>query len=275
MRDPPEKELWADVGVTKKMLVDYYKLVSKRCLAEVAGRPLALLRCPDGTNGQCFFAKHAWMGSSDDIHSVDAGGEKPMLEISDFDGLASLVQMNVLEIHIWGSRTAKLETPDLMIFDLDPDEGVSWEQLRAGAMEVKDRLAKINLESFVKSTGGKGLHVVVPIQPLADWDKVKDFSKAFASLMVEDSPEKYIAVMSKARRKGKIFIDYLRNGRGATAIAPYSTRARPGAPIAMPLAWKDIKGERPVFRLKDMLKGGKLPTDPWTGIGSMTQKLPL
>jgi bifunctional non-homologous end joining protein LigD len=249
----PEKELWADVGVTKQMLVDYYKLVADRCLVEVAGRPLALLRCPDGTNGQCFFAKHAWMGSSDDIHSVDAGGEKPMLEISDFDGLVSLVQMNVLEIHTWGSRTAKLETPDRMIFDLDPDEGVSWELLRSAAIEVKDSLAKIKL----------------------DWDKVKDFSKAFASLMVEDSPEKYIAVMSKARRKGKIFIDYLRNGRGATAIAPYSTRARPGAPVAMPLAWKDIKGERPVFRVKDILKAGKLPADPWAGMAALKQKLPL
>ena len=271
----PEKELWADVGVTKQMLVDYYKLVADRCLVEVAGRPLALLRCPDGTNGQCFFAKHAWMGASDDIHSVDAGGEKPMLEISDFDGLASLVQMNVLEIHIWGSRTAKIETPDRIVFDLDPDEGVGWDTLRNAALEVKERLAKIRLESFVKTTGGKGLHVVVPIQPQADWDQVKDFCKAFANLMVEDAPEKYVAIMSKARRRGKIFIDYLRNGRGATAIAPYSTRARPGAPIAMPLSWKDIKAERPVFRVKDILKAGKLPPDPWAGMAAVKQKLPL
>ena len=271
----PDKILWADAGITKQMLVDYYRLVADRCLAQLADRVLALLRCPDGTSAQCFFAKHAWMGASAAVRSVDVGSEKPMLAIDDVNGLASLVQMNVLEMHVWGSKTKDIERPDRMIFDLDPADGVDWKELRAAALEVKDRLSAIKLESFVKSTGGKGLHVVVPVSPDAHWEQVKDFSKAFAALMVEDSPEKYVAVMTKARRRGKIFIDYLRNGRGATAVAPYSPRARPGAPVAIPLAWKDIATEHPLYTVADLLKAKRLPPDPWADINQIRQKLPL
>ena len=269
----PDKLLWADVKVSKRMLADYYSLVAERCLPHVAGRVLALLRCPEGTAGQCFFAKHAWMGTSQHIRQVDAGSEKPMLAIDDVNGLISLVQMNVLEIHVWGSLVTHIETPDRIIFDLDPDEAVSWTTLRDAAMEVKDRLSKLGLTSFVKSTGGKGLHVVVPVLPEADWDTVKNFTKAFAMIMSQDSPEKYLAVMSKTRRKGRIFIDYLRNGRGATAIAPYSTRARPKAPVSLPLDWNDLRGDRPVFTVPDILKAGKLPVDPWTDFAKIRQKM--
>ena len=214
------------------------------------------------------------MGTSDHMRFVDVGSEKPMLAIDDLAGLIHLAQMNVLEIHVWGSHVAHLEKPDWMIFDLDPEPSIPWEVLRDAALEVKDRLQRLGMESFVKSTGGKGLHVVTPLTPDASWDEVKDFSKAFAMAMVHDAPKNYTAVISKARRKGKILIDYLRNGRGATAVAPYSTRARPGAPVAMPLPWSDLTGERPLFTVPAILKAGKLPADPWAGITRVKQKLP-
>ncbi len=270
----PDKKLWADVGVTKQMLADYYMLVADRMLPHVADRVLAMLRCPEGTSGQCFFAKHAWMGTTDHMRSVDVGSEKPMLAIDDLSGLIHLAQMNVLEIHVWGSHVKHLEKPDWMIFDLDPEPSISWEVLRDAALEVKDRLQRLGMESFVKSTGGKGLHVVTPLTPEASWDEVKDFSKAFAMAMVHDAPKDYTAVISKARRKGKILIDYLRNGRGATAVAPYSTRARVGAPVAMPIPWSALKGDRPVFTVPEVLKSGKLPEDPWREITRVKQKLP-
>jgi len=270
----PDKKLWADVNVSKQMLADYYTLVAERMLPHVADRVLALLRCPEGTSGQCFFAKHAWMGTSDHMRFVDVGSEKPMLAIDDLAGLIHLAQMNVLEIHVWGSHVAHLEQPDWMIFDLDPEPSIPWEVLRDAALEVKDRLQRLGMESFVKSTGGKGLHVVTPLTPDASWDEVKDFSKAFAMAMVHDAPKNYTAVISKARRKGKILIDYLRNGRGATAVAPYSTRARPGAPVAMPIPWSDLTGERPLFTVPAILRAGKLPADPWAGITRVKQKIP-
>lgn len=270
----PDKKLWADAGVTKQMLADYHALVADRMLPHVKDRVLALLRCPEGTGGQCFFAKHAWMGTSEHMRLVDVGSDKPMLAIDDLGGLIHLAQMNVLEIHVWGSHVAHLEKPDWMIFDLDPSPSVSWEVLRDAALEVKDRLHRLGMESFVKSTGGKGLHVVTPLTPEATWDEVKDFSKAFAMAMVHDAPKDYTAVISKARRKGKILIDYLRNGRGATAVAPYSTRARAGAPVAMPIPWSALKGERPHFSVAAILKAGRLPDDPWVEITRLKQKLP-
>jgi bifunctional non-homologous end joining protein LigD len=198
------------------------------------------------------------------------------MAIRDIDGLLTLVQANVLEIHPWGSRVEKLEQPDRIIFDLDPGEDVAWEEVIAAAVEVKERLKALGLDSFVKTTGGKGLHVVSPIVPQAPWDKVKAFTKTFAEAMAADS-SKYLAVMSKSRRKGRIFVDYLRNGRGATAVAAYSTRARNGAAISVPLTWSELQtGIRAnhftIDNLRQRLSHRK--RDPWAGFFSLKQKLP-
>ena len=200
-----------------------------------------------------------------------------MFAIQDLEGLMALVQANVLEIHPWGSRIEKLEQPDRIIFDLDPGEGVEWEEVIAGALEVKDRLKSQGLESFVKTTGGKGLHVVSPIMPSGEWERVKAFTKKMAEAMAADSSRKYLAVMTKSRRKGRIFIDYLRNGRGATAIAAYSTRARTGAAVSVPLTWTELKtgiraNQFTIDNLRQRLSHRK--RDAWRGFFELKQKLP-
>jgi bifunctional non-homologous end joining protein LigD len=273
----PERKLWEEEGITKQALADFYSRIGEWILPHVTGRVLSLVRCPQGQGGTCFFAKHAWMGISDAVRLVDTGDDKPMLAIDGLEGLLSLVQMNVLEIHVWGSRVKDLERPDRMVFDLDPGEGVTWADVRKAALELRQRLETAALRSFVKTTGGKGLHVVVPLQPKADWDEVKAFSKAFAELMAADSPGRYVATMSKSRRRGRIFIDYLRNGRGATAIAAYSTRARPGAPVSVPVDWSELSdiasSDRfTVETLEHRLT--HLQRDPWMELSVLKQKLP-
>lgn len=270
-----DRLLWPDAGVTKKDLGSYYETIAPWILPQITGRVLTLLRCPDGVNGACFFAKHAWMGFSKAVRLVDTGAEKPMLAIDDLQGLLTLVQMNVLEIHTWGSRLDDLEHPDRMIFDLDPGEDVAPIRIAAAARDIRDRLERLGLSSFVKSTGGKGLHVVVPLIPEADWEDVKNFSKAFAGVLAEDEPETYISVMTKSRRKGRIFVDYLRNGRGATAIAAYSTRARGGAPVALPLDWSEIDAFSSPFDIERAVKRvASGYADPWQDMAKQARKLP-
>ena len=274
----PERVLWPDAGVTKQQLGDYYAAVAKWILPQVTGRVLSLVRCPDGAAATCFFAKHAWMGLDPAIQLVDAGDEKPMMAITDLKGLLGLVQMSVLEIHVWGSRIADLERPDRLIFDLDPGEGVSWDDIKRAALDLRDRLKQLGLVSFLKTSGGKGLHVTVPVVPDLDWDGAKTFTKLVAQQMAADEPTRYIATMSKARRKGRIFIDYLRNGRGATAVAPYSTRARDGAPVAMPIDWSELKAlpsARHYTIATAMARLSRRTDDPWADIGKLKQKLKL
>jgi bifunctional non-homologous end joining protein LigD len=239
----PDRLYWPDAGVTKEGLADYYAQVWPVMAPFVAGRPLALVRCPSGISGQCFFQKHAWKGLSRAIRLTpdpqDRSGE-PILSIDDLDGLISLVQAAVLEIHPWGSTLARIEQPDTIILDLDPGEDVAWGKVVEAAVEARERLAQLGLESFVKTSGGKGLHVVAPLRPKADWDVVKAFCKGIADAMASDSPERFIATITKSKRHGKVLVDYLRNGRGATAVASYSTRARPGAPVSMPLGWDEL-----------------------------------
>ncbi len=239
----PDRIYWPDEGVTKQGLADYYAQVWEFIRPFVVQRPLALLRCPDGIGGQRFFQKHAWKGMNAHIEQIvdpkDRGGEK-LLRIGDFDGLVALVQSAVLEIHPWGSTTANWEKPDIITMDLDPADDVSWGEVIAAAQELKQRLEATGLAAFVKTSGGKGLHVVTPLTPKANWVQVKAFAKALADSMSKDSPEKYLATATKAKRNGKIFIDYLRNGRGNTAVAAYSPRARKGAPVSMPLGWEEL-----------------------------------
>ena len=239
----PDRVYWPDDGVTKEGLADYYTDVWRWIAPHIVGRALALLRCPTGITGQQFFQKHAWKGLNSNITPVkdpkDRAGE-PLISIADLDGLMGLVQSAALEIHPWGSMVSDWERPDRIIMDLDPGEGVAWAEIIAAAEETRRRLEDAGLNAFVKTSGGKGLHVVVPLTPKATWPEVKAFTKALADEMASDSPGTYVATISKAKRKGKILVDYLRNQRGMTAVAPYSTRARPGAPVSMPLHWDEL-----------------------------------
>lgn len=267
----PDRLYWPDEGVTKEGLADYYADVWRLIAPFVVGRPLALLRCPRGINGERFFQKHAWKGINSNIVSVDdpqdPNGE-PFLAINDLDGLMALVQSAVLEIHPWGSTLADWERPDMIILDLDPGEDVTWPTVIEAAREVRERLADAGLASFVKTSGGKGLHVVAPLKPEAEWPEAKALTSALAEAMAADSPERFVTTISKSRRHGKILVDYLRNQRGATAVAPYSTRARPGASVSTPLTWEELgpdigPGHFTVVNLPTRLAA--LTADPWDG----------
>ena len=277
----PDKVIFAPQHITKRGLIDYYRAVAPLMLPHVVNRPLSVVRCPDGAGGDCFFQKHASAGfpaafKSVSIKEKEAKGE--YLTIVDEKGLIAAVQMGVLELHIWGAHNASLEKPDRVVFDFDPDEAVSFDTVKVAANEMRDRLKSLGLVSFAMTTGGKGIHVVLPLTPHHGWDDVKAFAEAIARTLSAEAPELYLAEMSKARRKGKIFVDYLRNGRGATAIAPYSTRARAGAPVAWPVAWKDLAKlpsahEVTVETAAAILM--KRKTDPWAEYFAVKQILPL
>ncbi|CDX60855.1 DNA ligase D [Mesorhizobium plurifarium] len=263
----PDKLLWPDEKVSKQDLLDHYALVWPRMEPFVVNRPLALVRAPDGIQGQRFFQKHASPGMSDRIARMkDPTDGEEILYIKDFDGLAALVQYGVVEVHIWGSTIDTLEKPDQIIFDLDPDEGVDVGKVREAALDIHRKLDELSLSNLVKTSGGKGYHVLVPLKPSADWDAVKDFAHDFARALEQAAPDRYTATLSKKARTGKIFVDYLRNGRGATTVAPYSSRAKKGATISMPVTWAEIeKGLAPnAFPLGDETTLAQLKkADPW------------
>ncbi len=275
----PDRVVYPDAGITKLDVAKYYEGVAPWMLPHVAHRVLALVRCPQGVAGQSFFQKHPGEGASKHWLQIDvAESGKPdyNVAVKDAAGLVALAQMGVLEIHIWGSLARKLGKPDRLIFDLDPDPAVQWSDVVKAAREVRLLLEELGLESFVKTTGGKGLHVVVPVEPRLEWDEAKAFSKAVADLMVRAAPNRYIATMSKAARKGKIFVDYLRNGRGATSIAPYSTRARAGATVSVPISWEELgpKLRSDEFTIADVpARLAKLKKDPWAEIGKVRQSI--
>jgi bifunctional non-homologous end joining protein LigD len=242
----PDKVLFPDLGITKRELYAYFEAVSAYMLPQVIDRPLTLLRCPEGSGKKCFFQKHPGASLAQGLRRVTvhaSEGKAEYAAIEDERGLLSLVQMGVLEVHIWGARADDSEHPDQLVFDLDPDTGLPFKDVIAAARDMRALLQEYQLESWLKTTGGKGLHVTVPITPRADWDEVKTFCRKLAEELVTRSPERYLASMSKAKRKGKVFIDYLRNGRGQTFVAPYSTRARAGAGIAMPVAWDELSAK--------------------------------
>jgi bifunctional non-homologous end joining protein LigD len=272
----PERILWPEPGITKQGLADFYAEIADWILPHVTGRPLSLLRCPSGTSEKCFFAKHPWAGLDDSVGRIEVGEKEPMLVIDDLAGLINMVQAGVVEIHPWGSRTTHLEQPDRLIFDLDPGDGVPWSATIAAAQEVRGRLADLDLVSFVKTSGGKGLHVVVPVAPQAEWDAAKAFTESIASAMAKGHPDKYVATASKSARPGRIFIDYLRNGRGATAVAPYSTRGLPQASVSTPIAWNELsEGLKADHYTVDNI-GHRLrflKNDPWEGFFRLRQKL--
>ncbi len=272
----PERLLW-DEGTTKQGLADFYTEIADWILPHTADRVLSLLRRPGGSQTKGFFAKHPWAGLSDAVRLIEVGEKEPMLAISDLAGLLDLVQAGVVEIHPWGSTIRDLEHPDRLIFDLDPGDDVTWSAVIAAAKEIRQRLEDLDLECFVKTSGGKGLHVVLPIAPHIDWDEAKDFTRSIAEAMAKDAPSLYVATMTKAARRGRIFIDYFRNGRGATAVGAYSTRALPHAPISTPLAWDELSEAitSDHFRVENLMqRRASLGADPWRDIDRSKQRLP-
>ena len=271
----PDKVLYPEQGITKSDLAGHYVAVAERMLPHVALRPITMVRCPTGRQQKCFYQRHAGSGVPQQLEQVTVPGfDDPYLFIRDLPGLIALVQMGVLEIHPWGVRVERPDRPDRLIFDLDPGEGLGFDAVVAAALDIRDRLAALGLASFVKTTGGKGLHVVLPVDPVHEWPAAKAWTKAFAERMAADSPGLYLTQIAKAERTGRIFIDYLRNDPTSTAVAPYSTRARPGAPVAMPLAWDQLGPELDPGAYTVITVAGVIARepDPWAGLADVRQR---
>jgi bifunctional non-homologous end joining protein LigD len=273
----PDKPLFPEAKLVKRDMALYYEAIADWILPHLADRPLALVRCPDGWSKQCFFQKHADKSVNAAVTRVqvpESDGTATYFAANSLPALVALVQWGVVELHPWGSRTPKLDRPDRLIFDFDPDDGIGWKQVVEAVGVLRALLDDLGLEGFLKTTGGKGLHVVVPIRPTLDWTQAKGFTKAVADFLVETFPDRFIATLSKAQRKGKIFIDYLRNAEGATAIAPYAVRARAKAPVSTPIGWKELDADVRfdhfnVRNVPERLRG--LRQDPWASIGDVRQ----
>jgi bifunctional non-homologous end joining protein LigD len=267
----PDRVLYPDQGITKLELARYYEEIASWILPQVRSRPLSLLRCPQGRVKECFFQKHPGVAISKHIARIDIrekSGTTSYLYIEKLSDLVALVQAGTLELHVWGCTVTDLERPDTLVFDLDPGPDVPWPDVVEASRSLHHRLHDLGLDGFVRLTGGKGLHVVVPLKPKSGWDEVKGFARAVASAHANDDPKKFTTNMSKAKRRGRIFIDYLRNGRGATAIASYSTRARKGAPVAVPIRRDELSPALTSNRYNiDSVRRrlAALRSDPWEG----------
>ncbi|MCB8836564.1 DNA ligase D [Aurantimonas sp. VKM B-3413] len=274
----PDRIVFEGQGVTKGDLARYYEEVAERMLVHAGDRPVSLVRCPDGPAKHCFFQKHDSGGFPDAVKTVTIaekeGGTAEYLTMPSAAALVGAVQMSTLEFHIWGARNDRLERPDRLVFDLDPDEGLAFSDVKAAATDLRDALAHLGLETFPMVTGGKGVHIVAPLERRQGWDDLKGFARAFAQHLAAEEPGRFVATMSKAKRKGKIFVDWLRNERGSTAIAPYSTRSRAGAPVATPVTWDELSSLSAAngFDIDAVLK--RLDeADPWAGYGDVRQSL--
>jgi bifunctional non-homologous end joining protein LigD len=276
----PDRVLYPDLGLTKLDLAHHYQTIADWALPHVSGRPLTLVRCPEGLAEPCFYQKHTGWWAPEALRRVKIQEKTKVgeyLVVDDLAGLIGLVQIGILEIHTWNSLADDVEHPDRIIFDLDPDTALPWERVIEAAVRVRERLAADKLESFVKTTGGKGLHVVVPLGGKPTWDDTARYAEAIATEIAGQEPKAYVAEMSKAKRTGKVFIDWLRNVRGSTSIAAYSTRAKPGAPVSVPLAWSELspRGGPAVFTVQNLPpRLAKLKADPWAAYGKLRQKLP-
>ena len=266
----PDRIIYPGQGVTKGQLAAYYAAVAERMLPYIANRPLSLLRCPQGRAKYCFFQKHDTGGFPEVMKSVlieEKDGEKEdYFYVDGLPGLLGGTQMNVLEWHLWGSRNKDVEKPERIIFDIDPDEGLGFEHVRDAAKDIASVLGEFDLKTFPLVSGGKGVHVIAPLKPKMEWPEVKAFCKGVAQLLAEREPNRFVANMSKAKRKGKMFVDYLRNERGSTAVAPWSSRSREGAPAAVPVTWEELDTIQAAnqFDLASAAERAKLP-DPWKG----------
>jgi bifunctional non-homologous end joining protein LigD len=248
-------------------------------LPHVEKRPLSLVRCPSGADHKCFYQKHDSGGFPKVLKHIEieegSGEKEQYFYVTDVAGIVGGVQMNVFEFHIWGCRTDQIEKPDRIVFDLDPDVGLDFEDVRFAAFDIRDRMAALGLETFPMLSGGKGIHVIAPLTRRADWVETKAFCKGFAASLEADAPERYVSNMAKAKRKGRIFVDYLRNERGSTAISPYSTRARDKAPVAAPITWKEAKAVAGanIYTVETMPARAKKVGDPWPGYFEVRQSI--
>lgn len=266
----PERVVYPEMGLTKLEIARYYEAVAPRILPHVAGRPLAIVRCPEGSGKPCFYQKRPGAGFPKSVKST-----REYMFIEDLRGLLALVQFGALELHPWACKAGDPERPDSLTFDLDPGPGTPWAAVLSAAREVRARFAKLGRESFVKTTGGKGLHVVVPLLAGAGWPEVKSFSKAFADLLASDFPARYTTRLAKSERGGRIFVDYLRNDRGATSVCAWSTRARPGAPVSMPLDWSELKPSLKPARFDARSAVARARgKDPWRDFEAARRPLP-
>jgi bifunctional non-homologous end joining protein LigD len=291
----PDRVLYPDAGVTKLELALHYEAMADRILPHIVGRPLSIVRCPEGLDRaavaqgihqtmpgpretKCFFQKHTSRTLGEGVRTVrvpEKNGMADYLAIDDVKGLVTLVQFGTLEIHPWGSLAEAPDRPDRMFFDLDPGPSTEWQAVVEGARAIRQILDGVELRSFVKTTGGKGLHVVVPLRAESSWEEVKAFSAGVAARLVDREPDKYVLTMAKRVRDGKVFLDYFRNSRGATAVAPYSTRARPGAPVSTPIGWAELERVRgDTFDLRNLPRRlGRQRRDPWEGFAQCRQTI--
>jgi bifunctional non-homologous end joining protein LigD len=271
----PDRLIFPGTKITKEDLADYYQSVADRMLPHIIDRPLTLMRYPSGISGSSFIQRHFTDNLPTGIESMKDGKKEAYLMIRDAAGLRALVQMNAIEIHAWGCEPDKIERPDRLVFDLDPDESLPWKKIVGAATELKEILESVKLRPLVKTTGGKGLHIVVPILPTVDWDHAKAFSKSIAEEMARRNPKFYTTNLRKTERPGRIFIDYLRNGRSATSVAPYSVRARKDAPVSMPVDWDEIAslkgGNR--FTVTNVHQRVEKKNNPWADFESNRRDL--
>ncbi len=277
----PDKILFKKEKITKQQVADFYQSIANDMIPYLAGRPLSLVRCPNGGESHCFFQKHITGNIPDSFHTFpiqEGKGEGTYLTIDSAEGLRELVQLNAFEIHAWNCQAEDYMWPDQIVMDLDPGPGVPWEDVIEAAFELKEMLEDLELVSFVKLTGGKGLHLHIPVEPIYDWDQIKTFAQGLAIELVARHPQKYVANMSKKIRKNKIFIDYLRNGYGATAVVPYSLRAKPMSAVALPVDWKElrkIKGPHDFTMDKARKKIKSRKKDPWEEMLKLKQKISI
>ncbi len=239
----PDRIVFEAGNITKGDVARYYAAVAPLLLREIERRPITVVRCPSGVKADCFYQRNVGFGLGPDVHPFEwnyKGRRYKYIYVDDAKGIMEMIQMSVIEIHPWGATIDRVHTPDRMIFDLDPDPSVPFSGVKEAAYRIRQRLKKDGLESWLKCTGGKGLHIVVPLEATNGWDEVKGWASALAHEMVEEAPDKYVATITKSKRKGKILIDYFRNDYTATGIAAYSLRARPGAPVAVPIDWAEL-----------------------------------
>lgn len=275
----PERVLFDELGLTKEALAKYYAGIAEHLLPELKNRPLSLVRCPQGPNEGCFYQKHidkAWSAQIERVRISEKDGEGIYAVANSATAVVALVQKGVIELHVWGSTTRDLGKPDRMVFDLDPDVGVPWREVTAATRLTREKLADLGLETFLKTSGGKGLHVVVPLSPRHEWDEVKEFSRAVAESLAQENPRLFTSKAAKKERTQRIFIDYLRNSAGATTVAAYSVRARKGAPVSTPLHWDELGGRmKPsafhVGNVARRLQG--IHSDPWKAFRRKSQTL--
>ena len=276
----PDRVYYPDQNITKRDVRDYYRAVADHLLPHAAGRPLSLVRCPGGIGEGCFFQRHYSESLPKGLNALPllekSGAAADYLTIEDTSGLDALAQIGALEIHPWGSKAVQVELPERLVFDLDPDAGLDFADVKAAALTVRALLDAAGLKPFVMLTGGKGVHVIAPLIPEADWNIAKEFARTVARVLAAQEPTRFVAEASRKKREGRIFIDWLRNQRGQTSVCPYSLRARPGAPVATPLRWDElVRADSGALNSMRTIprRLGALKSDPWTGYFDSAQTL--